>query len=55
MPLDERRTRHQALFQLLSENDLNSWGELFLAALTKDSDLPLWHEQRRRSERAAGR
>jgi trehalose 6-phosphate synthase len=60
MPLDERRMRHQALFHLLSENDLKSWGELFLAALTKDSDLPLWHEQRRagrlyRSERAAGR
>src|SRR5262249_40480269 len=47
MPLDERRTRHQALFRLLSENDVNSWGELFLAALTKDSDLSLWHEQRR--------
>ena len=47
MSLDERRTRHKALFHLISENDLKSWGELFLAALTKDPDLPLWREQRR--------
>jgi trehalose-6-phosphate synthase len=32
MSLDERRARHQALFHLISENDLKSWGELFLAA-----------------------
>jgi trehalose 6-phosphate synthase len=44
MPLQERRSRHDALFRLISENDLKSWGELFLAALTKDADLPLWHE-----------
>jgi len=46
MSLDERRMRHKDLFRLISENDLKSWGELFLAALTKDPDLPLWHEQR---------
>src|ERR1700730_12155292 len=34
MPLEERRTRHQALFQVISDNDLKSWGEHFLAALT---------------------
>jgi hypothetical protein len=28
----------------ISENDLKSWGELFLASLTKDADLPLRHE-----------
>jgi trehalose 6-phosphate synthase len=44
MPLQERRSRHDALFRLISENDLKSWGELFLAALTKDADSPLWHE-----------
>jgi hypothetical protein len=44
MPLKERRTRYEALFHLISENDLKSWGELFLAALTKDADLPHWHE-----------
>jgi trehalose 6-phosphate synthase len=44
MSLEERRTRHQALFHLISENDLKTWGEQFLAALTRDPDLPLWHE-----------
>src|SRR5262249_30438838 len=44
MPLDERRSRFQTLFHVLSENDLKSWGELFLTALTKDADLPLWHQ-----------
>ena len=44
MSLEERRTRHQALFHLISENDLKTWGEQFLAALTGDPDLPLWHE-----------
>jgi trehalose 6-phosphate synthase len=45
MPLDERRARHEALFQVISASDLQSWGELFLAALTKSADLPRWHEQ----------
>jgi hypothetical protein len=44
MSLDERRSRHQALFRSISENDLRAWGELFLAAMTKDPDLPRWHE-----------
>jgi trehalose 6-phosphate synthase len=44
MPLEERRTRHQAMFRLISESDLKSWGNCFLAALTKDADQPLWHE-----------
>jgi trehalose 6-phosphate synthase len=37
MPLEERRTRHAALFKVISENDVNWWGEHFLAALTKDA------------------
>jgi trehalose 6-phosphate synthase len=45
MPLEERRTRHEALFQVISDNDLNSWGEHFLAALTKDGASLPWHEQ----------
>jgi len=45
MPLEERRSRHQALFQVISDNDLNSWGEHFLAALTKDAATPPWPEQ----------
>jgi trehalose 6-phosphate synthase len=45
MPLEERRTRHQALFQVISDNDLNSWGEHFLAVLTKDAATPPWPER----------
>src|ERR1700745_4031447 len=44
MPLEERRARHKALFQVISENNLKSWGELFIASLTREADLPLWHE-----------
>ena len=40
MPLEERRTRHETLFRVISENDLKSWGELFLASLTKSAHLP---------------
>jgi trehalose-6-phosphate synthase len=44
MPLEERRARHQVLFQVISDNDLNSWGEHFLAVLSKSGAPPL-HEQ----------
>jgi len=27
MSLDERRARHHAMFRLISENDLKSWGD----------------------------
>jgi trehalose 6-phosphate synthase len=33
MTYEERRQRHDALFQVISENDINVWGERFLAAL----------------------
>jgi trehalose 6-phosphate synthase len=33
MPLDERRSRHQALFQMLLARDVRHWGEHFLSAL----------------------
>jgi trehalose 6-phosphate synthase len=45
MPLEERCSRHKVLFHSIAENDIKSWGELFLATLTKESDLPLWQEQ----------
>jgi trehalose 6-phosphate synthase len=45
MSLEERRARHTTLFRTISENDLKNWGELFLAALTRDADLPLWQER----------
>jgi trehalose 6-phosphate synthase len=44
MPLEERRTRHAALFRVISENDIHWWGEHFLTALTKDTGLPLVRE-----------
>jgi trehalose-6-phosphate synthase len=44
MPLEERRARHQVLFQVISDNDLNSWGEHFLAALSKSGTPPQLHE-----------
>ena len=34
MPLEERRTRHEALYQVIADNDLKAWGERFLATLT---------------------
>src|SRR5204862_2029051 len=34
MPLKERRSRHAALFHLISANDLKTWRALFLAAPT---------------------
>jgi len=42
MPLDERRGRHDALFQVLMTNDVQSWGERFLIALTRPLNLPNW-------------
>ena len=44
MPLEERCTRHEELFRVISENDLQSWGEHFLAALTQEAAQPLWQE-----------
>jgi len=35
MPLDERRERHDALFQGLLINDVDSWGEHFLSNLMR--------------------
>jgi trehalose 6-phosphate synthase len=45
MPLEERRTRHETLLRVISENDLKSWGEHFLAALLQDSPSPLRRER----------
>jgi len=35
MPLNERRARHDALVQVLTANDVKSWGEHFILALTR--------------------
>jgi trehalose 6-phosphate synthase len=42
MPLDRRRSRHDALFQVLRTNDLESWGERLLIALTRPISFPNW-------------
>jgi trehalose 6-phosphate synthase len=50
MPLAERRTRHDALFRVLMANDVDSWGERFLIALTQPVKLPNWLGQTDPSE-----
>jgi trehalose 6-phosphate synthase len=35
MPLAERRERHNSLFRVLSDNDIQHWAERFLAALER--------------------
>jgi trehalose-6-phosphate synthase len=42
MPLEERHSRHDAMFQVLLTNDVESWGERFLIALTRPVNLPNW-------------
>ena len=36
MPLAERRERHDALFRVLSHNDIQHWADRFLAALVRE-------------------
>jgi trehalose 6-phosphate synthase len=45
MPIEERRERHEALFHVISENDIQSWGERFLAALTDQSAESGWQDR----------
>jgi trehalose 6-phosphate synthase len=42
MPLEERRARHAALYQALTANDINSWADKFLAALTRPHNQAGW-------------
>jgi trehalose-6-phosphate synthase len=39
MSLDERRERHQALFQAVSDNNIKWWAEQFLRVLKQDDDV----------------
>ena len=50
MPLAERRSRRDALFQVLMANDVDSWGERFLIALTRPPKVPTWLGQADPSE-----
>jgi trehalose 6-phosphate synthase len=36
MPLAERRERYDALFQVLSHNDIQHWADRFLTALERE-------------------
>ena len=46
MPLEERRTRHRELFQVVSEHDLKAWDESFLSALLQQhAAAGPWREQ----------
>jgi len=42
MPIEERRSRHQALLQVLLTNDVKSWGERFPIALTQPLTFRTW-------------
>jgi trehalose 6-phosphate synthase len=41
MPQDERRTRYDAMFQILLANNVKLWGERFLINLTRPPNFPL--------------
>src|SRR5499427_1466360 len=45
MPLEERRARHEVLFHVISDNDLDSWGAHFLATLSNGGPAQPLHEQ----------
>jgi trehalose 6-phosphate synthase len=45
MPADERRARHEALYQALAGNDIRFWADRFLSALTRPRILPNWLRQ----------
>jgi trehalose 6-phosphate synthase len=45
MPLPERRGRYNALFQVLKLNDVATWGERFLLALTQPLNVSSWLRQ----------
>jgi len=45
MPREERRARHEALYQALTANDIKLWADRFLGALTRPRILPNWLRQ----------
>jgi trehalose 6-phosphate synthase len=45
MPLEERRVRHSELIDVLTKNDIKSWGERFIAALTRPPATATWARQ----------
>jgi trehalose 6-phosphate synthase len=45
MPLEERRERHEALFRVISRNDIQLWADRFLSALQRPAPTPSRYEQ----------
>jgi trehalose 6-phosphate synthase len=45
MPIEERRARHEALYQALTQNDIKFWADRFLAALMRPPSRPTWLRQ----------
>ena len=46
MTVEERRQRHAALWQVISDNDINAWGEKFLTELAQKPIAIEWHRNR---------
>ena len=46
MTVEERRQRHAALWQVISDNDINAWGEKFLTALAQKPLAIEWRRNR---------
>ncbi len=42
MPLEERRARHNAMYQTLLDNDIARWAERFIATLMRPPRLSAW-------------
>ena len=40
MPLEERKERHNALYERLAENDVSKWSAEFLRRLEKPAGIP---------------
>jgi trehalose 6-phosphate synthase len=45
MPLEERRERYEALFRVISRNDIQLWADRFLRALDRPPASPGRYEQ----------
>jgi trehalose 6-phosphate synthase len=45
MPLAERRERHNAIFQVLSQNDIQCWAHRFLGELERERTALSWIEE----------
>jgi trehalose 6-phosphate synthase len=51
MPLEERKSRHAALWRALLDNDIAGWGDRFLTALTETGKRESLYDRRRTERR----